>query len=107
METFLKCAVSGRLGRYTVGLLVRDRAGCAARPLGQHQSRSQNRSVVIVLLMYGLASLALLIVLLQQVNGGSLLGQHVDQVRHGEVVQAVAPRHLQNDIGPDQVVTGI
>ena len=55
----------------------------------------------------GLLGLAGLVVSLQESQLLSLLRKHVDHVGHGEVVETMTPRKLENDIRADELVAGI
>lgn len=57
--------------------------------------------------MRRLPRLAFLIVLLQHLDRTCLLAEEVDHVGHGEIMKTVTPRHLQDDIGADEIVAGI
>lgn len=105
----LERAETGSLRCDSVGLSKRHgawRRRC--RALGQHQPRAtQNRGIVLLRLLSHFARLAFFIVLLQHLDRARLLAQEVDHERHGEVVKTVAPRKLQNNVGPDEIVAGI
>ena len=104
----LERSESRRLRCDPVGLSIGHRTGRGGGSLRQHQSRSaQDRGVVLVLLVRRLPGLALLVVLLEQLDRSCLLAQEVDHEGHREVVEPVPPRHLQDHIRPDQVVARI
>lgn len=101
---------TGRLGRKSVGLSAkrRGRGPALSGTSGDHEAvHAQDGGVVILGLLGSLLGLASLVVSLE---GGQLLGllaEEVDHVRHSEVMEAVAPRELQDKIGADEVVAGI
>lgn len=105
----LEGAESGRLRRDPVGLLVRH--GTWRRPpraLGQHQSRAaQDRSVILLRLLRHLPLLSFFVVLLEGLDRPRLLAQEVDHEGHRKVVETVAPRHLQDDVGANEVVASV
>ena len=97
---------SGRLWRKTIGLSVRRRGGLAGTG-SDHKPVTKNGRVVLNLLLLLLLELTSLVVGLQRSELLGLLAKHVDHVRHGEVIEAVAPRKLEDKVGPDEVVAGI
>ena len=105
----LECAVPGSLrGEPIDRLAIWHGAGRGAWALGQHQpGATKDRSVILLGTLALFPRLALFIVLLKHLDGAGLLAEEVDHERHGEVVQALAPRYLHNHIGADQVVAGI
>lgn len=105
----LERAETGSLRCDSVGLSKRHgawRRRC--RALSQHQPRTaQNRGVVLLRLLSHFARLAFFVVLLQHLDRARLLAQEIDHEGHGEVVKTMAPRKLENNVGPDEVVAGI
>lgn len=77
------------------------------RPLSQHETTAEDRSIVIFLLLARFSSLALFVVLSQRFDGGCLLTHVADHERHGEVVQAMAPRNFHDDVKWNEIVTGV
>jgi len=72
--------------------LTRSRAAGLHRTLREHQPRAAKyRTGVILLLVRRLSRFALLVVPLQCIDRGSLLGHEVDHEGHGKVGEAVAP----------------
>ena len=99
-------AKTGRLRRKTVSLSVRRRRSLAGAG-SDHEAVAKNGRVVLDLFLLLLLRLASLVVGLQRSELLGLLAKHVDHVRHGEVVETVAPRKLKDKVGPDEIVAGI
>jgi hypothetical protein len=98
-------AEPSRLWREAVRRVRRRRGGRTSR---NHQTgAAENGRVVLHLLLLLFLGLACLVVCLEGRQLLGLLAQEVDHVRHGEVVEAVAPRQLQDHIRADQVVAGV
>lgn len=93
MQARLESPVSRRLRHNAISLRVwRWGLRLTSRSLCQHQSRlAKDGTGVFVLLLSGLASVASVVVLLQLLDGSRLLCDGVDEERHREVVQAIAP----------------
>lgn len=67
--------------------------------MGEHESATtKNGCVVLVFGLSSLSGLSLVVVLLELSNGGCLLAHIADHERHGEVVEAVSPRDLHDDM---------
>lgn len=98
---------TGWLRRKAIRGVSRSTAGVTPRPGSDHETVSEDGCVVLDLLLLLLLGLPSLVVRLQECKLLCLLSQHVDHVRHGEVVQAIAPRQLQNEIGTEQIVAGV
>ena len=105
----LESAESSRLRSDPVGLTVRHGTrSAAARALREHQARAtQDRRVVLLGLLRHLAGLALLIVLLESLDGAGLLAEEVDHKRHREVVKAMSPRELEDHIRANEIVARV
>jgi len=71
---------------------------------GDHESIAEDRRVVLNLLLLLLPELAGLVVGLQGSQLLGLLAEEIDHVWHGEVVQAIAPGQLQDDIGANKII---
>lgn len=99
-------AKTGRLRHKTVGLSVRS-WGCLAGAGSDHKPVAKNGRVVLDLLLLLLLSLASLVVGLQRSELLGLLAEHVDHIRHGKIIETIAPRKLQDKVGPDEVIAGI
>ncbi len=98
------------LRRKAIRLAVRDgtRRSAAARPLREHETgATEDRGIVLVLLLPSLAGLALLIILRQRLDDGNLLAHEVDEEGHGEVGEAVAPGDFHHHVEPDELVAGV
>jgi hypothetical protein len=98
-----------RLGGKAIGLCKwRGATSSASRPGSNHQTvATENGRLIFMLLLRALLSLPSFIVSLEKCKFLSLLAEHVDHVRHSEVVQAVTPGYLEDKVGPDQIVACI
>ena len=96
-----------RLWRDAVRLPIWGWRRGTTRTLRQHKSATNNRCVIIVLLLASLASVSCFVVSSQLLDGGRLLSHVADHERHGEVIETVAPRDLHNSVHWDEVVAGI
>lgn len=101
----LKSSVAGRLRHDAVRCWATTRLHWS---LGKHEpGLAEDRTSVFLLLVLCFPCLALVIVAFQLVDGESLLGHVVDHERHGEVVEAVAPRDLHDDVERNEIVASV
>ncbi|PNY29194.1 Uncharacterized protein TCAP_00893 [Tolypocladium capitatum] len=103
--------VAGGLRCEAVGLAVGGRRcgpHVAARSSGNHEpAATENRRVVLGLLLLLLLGLADFVVGPEERNLLGLLRQHVDHVGHAEVGETMTPRQLQDEVWPDELVAGV
>lgn len=101
----LKSSVAGRLWHDAIWCWATTRLHWS---LGKHESGlAEDRTSVFLLLVLSFPRLALIVVALQLVDREGLLGHVVDHERHGEVVEAVAPRDLHDDVQRDEIVASV
>lgn len=99
---------SGGLGCDSVRMAIpRGLWSRACRPLGQHQSTTNDWRIVICRLLARLLGFALLIVFSQFFNRRRLLTEIADHEWHRKVVQVVSPRNLHDCMERDEIVTRV
>lgn len=100
-------AEAGGLRDEAVGSVGGSAAGVAHWPGSDHEAVAQDRGVVLHLLLLRLPGLAGLVVGLQNSKLLGLLGQHIDHVRHCEIIQTIAPGEFQDKVGAEEVVARV